>query len=73
MVASGCRIGEVIANVAHVGSSEECVADGMYQHVGIAVAKESQRMFYLDAAHPEVAAFHQLVDIVSHSYAYIHS
>jgi hypothetical protein len=46
----------MVAYVAHVGSTQQCIADGVQQHVGIAVAKQSFTMFYLYAAHPQVAA-----------------
>ena len=60
-------VGEMITDVAHVGSPEYGVADGVYKHVGIAVTQQAQRVRYLDAAQPQVAAFYQLVDIIAHS------
>ena len=54
----GRGVWEVIADVAHVCGSQQGVADGMQQHVGIAVTQETLTVFNLDAAHPEVAAFH---------------
>ena len=51
-------LGEVVADVAHVGCAQKGVADGMQQHVGIAMAQQSLTMLNLDATHPEVAAFH---------------
>ena len=54
-----CRgVGEVIADVAHIRCSQQGIADGVQQHVGIAVTQEALTVFDLDAAHPEVAAFH---------------
>ena len=40
----------MVAYVAQVGSSEQCVADGMNEHVGIAMAQQPQLMLYLDAS-----------------------
>ena len=56
-ISEGCGIRKVIANIAHVGGSEQGVADGMQQHVGIAVAQQSFTMFDLDTAHPKITAF----------------
>ncbi len=61
-------VGEVIADVAQVGSTEQRVADGVDEHVGVAVSQQSFAMFDLDAAEPEVAAFDELVDIVAHAH-----
>lgn len=63
-------VGEMITDVAHVGSAENGVADGVYEHICVAVPQQAQRMGYLDAAQPQVAAFNQLMDIIAHSYAY---
>ena len=60
----------MVADVAQVGSSEQCVADGMNEHVGIAMAQQPQLMLYLDAPQPEVAIFHQLMDVVTHANSY---
>ena len=43
---------EVIADVAHVSRTEERVADGMDEHVGIAVSEQSLRMLNPDTAEP---------------------
>ena len=48
----GRRVGEVVANVAHVGSAEQRIADGMNQHIGVAVAEQTQCVVYLYAAQP---------------------
>ena len=42
----------MVANVAHVGGSEESVADGMDKNIGVAVAKETKGVGYLYAAKP---------------------
>lgn len=47
----GC-IGEMITDVAHVGSTEKGVANSMNQHIGIAVAQQTHRMLYLNTAKP---------------------
>ena len=71
-VGLGSGIRKVVANVAHIGGTEEGVADGVQQHVSIAVTQQSLTMFYLDAAHPQVAAFYQLMDVEAHSYSDTH-
>ena len=63
---SGC-VGEVIAYVAQIGSTEQCVADGMDEHVGIAVTEQPEAVFDLDAAEVEAASFNESVYVVSHS------
>jgi hypothetical protein len=47
----------VVTDVAHVGSPEQGIADGVDKHVGIAVAQQAFLMFYLYAAYPQVTAF----------------
>ena len=45
----------------------------MNEHIGVAVAEESQRVFDFDAAKPERTAFNQLMDVVAHPHAYLHT
>jgi hypothetical protein len=42
----------MIAYVTHIGGTKQGVANGMYQHVGIAVAQQSEMVLKLNAAHP---------------------
>ena len=63
---------EVVADVAHVGGTEDGVADGMDEDIGIGVAKQSEGVLYLDAAEPQGATFHQLVDIEAKADAGFH-
>lgn len=67
-----CSIGEVIADVAHVGSTKQGVADGMYEYVSVAMTEQSQLIIELYAAKPKLATFHQLVDVISESCSYLH-
>lgn len=64
---------EMIANVAHIGSAEQRVADGMYKHVGIAVAKQSHTVFYLYTSEPQFAALNESVYIKSKSGSNLHN
>ena len=57
----------MVADVAQVGSPKQRVADGMNEHVGIAMAQQPQLMLYLDATQPKVATFHQPMDVVAHA------
>ena len=68
---SSC-IREMITNVAHIGSSQQSIANGMYQYIGITVTQQSQLIVYLDSSEPQIAVLHQFVDIISKSYTYIH-
>ena len=36
-----CGIGEMVSYVAHMCSTQECVADGMDEYIGIRVTEES--------------------------------
>ena len=48
-----CRgIREMIAYVAHIGGTKQGVANGMYQYISIAMAKQAQRVVYLYSAKP---------------------
>ena len=53
----------MITNVTHIGGTQEGIAYSMYQHVGITVTQQSQLMLYLYSTHPQVATFHQLMNI----------
>ena len=45
-------IGEMIADVAHIGGTQQGIADGVQQHIGITMTQQALTMFDLDAAHP---------------------
>ena len=45
-------VGEMESYVAHVGSAEHGIADGVYEHVGIAMPEQSLFMLYEYATHP---------------------
>ena len=62
-------IGEVVANVAHVGGSQQGIADGVYEYVGIRVTEQTKRVRNLDSTNPQVAVRNQLVNVISHAYA----
>ena len=57
-------------DVAQTSRAEQCIANGMNEHIGIAVAQQPQRVFNLDAAQPKVTSFHQLVNVVTHADSY---
>ena len=48
----GGGVGKVIADVAEIGCTKEGVADGVNEHIGIAVTKESQTVVDAHAAQP---------------------
>ena len=48
----GGGVGKVIADVAEIGRAKESVADGVNEHIGIAVTKESQTVVDAHAAQP---------------------
>ena len=56
-IGKGGGIWKMIAYITHVGSSEQGIADGVQQHVSIAVTQQSLTVFNLDATHPKVTAF----------------
>lgn len=43
-------VGEVVPDVAHICGTENGVAEGMNQHIGIGVTQETEGMLNLDAA-----------------------
>jgi hypothetical protein len=63
----------VKAYIAHVGCAQQCITNGVYQHIGITVAQQSQTVVNLYTPQPKVAVFHQTVDVIAHAYSYIHS
>ena len=44
----------------------------MNEHIGIAMSKQSERMFYLYAAEPQLAVWDKTMNVESKSYAYFH-
>src|SRR5690606_11811241 len=63
-------IGEVHANIAQGQRAQHGVANGMQQHVGIAVPQPALVMGHLYAAQPERAPCCKLMKIYSLSYTY---
>ena len=47
----------MIADVAQIGCAKEGIADGMCEHIGVAMALQTHAMRNFDAAQPQVAAF----------------
>jgi hypothetical protein len=62
----------MVTDVAHVGSAQQGVANGMDEHIGIAVAQQSLVVVEAYATQPQRTAFYQLVDVVSETYTYFH-
>jgi hypothetical protein len=62
----------MIANVPHVGCSQQRIADGMYQHVGITVAQQTLAVFQFDASYPKITIFNQLMNVVAEANSYFH-
>ena len=65
-----CRaVREMIADIAHIGCTQQGVADGMDEHVGIAMAQKSHGVRNTDTAKPQFAIGHQPVDVETHTYS----
>ena len=62
----------MIADVTHISSSKNGVADGMNENVCIGMAEQSVCVLQLDSAEPEVASFNKFVDIVAEANSYLH-
>ena len=60
-------VGKVPAEIAERRRAQECVLDGMQQHVGVRMPQKSVFMRDVDAAHDELAPRHQTVHVVSHA------
>lgn len=59
----------MVADVAQCGGTEQGVADGVDEDVGIAMAKQTMRVGDEDASEPQFAPFNELVDIVAEACA----
>ena len=46
------RVGKMIADVAQIGCAKEGVADGMHEHIGVAMTLQPHAMWNFDAAQP---------------------
>ena len=60
----------VVADLAHVCSTEDGITNGMDEHISIGVTKQSEGVLYLDATEPKVATFGELMDIKTKSDSY---
>lgn len=65
-----CRVGKLVAYVAEIGGPEEGVAEGMDEHVGIAVAKEPVGVGNTYAAQPKFAALYETMYVVTETDAH---
>lgn len=63
----------MITDITHIGCTQQGIANGVNQHVGITMAEQTQLIIYLDTTQPQVTVLYQLVNIVSKSYTYIHN
>ena len=63
---------EMVADVAHIGCSEDGVADSMDENVSVGMAEQSMCVLQFDATEPEVASFNKFVDIVAEADFYFH-
>ena len=63
----GSSIGKMIAYIAHIGSSKQCIANGVNKHIGIAMTKQTKRIVETYASEPQFAALYKFMDVVSKS------
>lgn len=63
----------MITDITHIGCTQQGIANGVNQHIGITMAEQTQLIIYLDTTQPQVTVLYQLVNIVSKSYTYIHN
>ena len=68
----GGIVWKVVAYVSHIGGTQQRVANGMYQHISVAVSQQSQRIIQLDAAKPQFPSWHQTVHVISKTYPDFH-
>ena len=68
----GGIVRKVVAYVSHVGGTQQRVANGMYQHISVAVSQQSQRIIQLDATKPQFPLWHQTVHVISKTYPDFH-
>lgn len=55
----------MITDVAHVCRTQQRIADGVNQHIGIAMPQQTFLMLKPDASQPQFAPFDQPMDIES--------
>ena len=63
-------IGEMLADVAQSGCAQKGIADGVQQHVGIAVAFQPHRVRDFDSADDKFSVFDKLMDVNAYTYAH---
>src|SRR5690606_24472868 len=63
----------MVADILQVGRTEDSIANGVYQHIGIRMAKCAGMVFQLHPAQDERMPVFQLVHIKTESYFYFHA
>ena len=66
-------VGKVEADVAHAGSSEQRVADSVYQNIRIAVPQQSLLEGNIYTTYTKAPAFNQTMHVISETYTKRHS
>ena len=62
----------MVADVAEIGGAEQRIADGVNEHIGIAVAEESECVLNVHTAQPQVATFDETMHVVTVTYSDVH-
>ena len=68
---TGC-IRKVVTDITHIGSTQQGIANGMYQYICIRMPQQAFLMFQTDATQPEFTAFHQAMNIKSKTNTNLH-
>lgn len=66
----GSGVRKMIANVSHIGCSEQGITNGVDEHVGIAMAKQAKLMINFYAAKPQLTSFDEFMNIITETYAH---
>ncbi len=64
----GGSVGKMIADIAQAGSSQQRIADGMEQYIGIAVAQRTFVVGDFNPANHQISSFNQLMKINAVTY-----
>ena len=69
----GRGIGKVQADVAQIGRTQQCIANGVDQHIRIGVPISAFFSRNLDTAQPEWMALAEGMDVIAEANPYVHS
>ena len=67
---SGIRVRKMLSDIPQCRSSQQCIHDGMYDHICVRVSQKSLFIGYRNASQNQIPSLHQSVHIISQSYSH---